>query len=189
MSTTTNTVDLLYKELIRAYSTAISFYLNSNPLYSKWKENWQILQSNLEKNDLKVEQLPVDDADVAYTQNKGELLCFRWKDKNRYILKDVFVYVLCHELAHQCFPKSFIGHKEPFPTMLCIITVAAFELQLFDIKKIPFSTVYSNGQELLSRMSIRKELIVGINELKQANPNEELYYDKLTRYLFVTSAK
>ena len=179
-----STVDLLYKELIRAYSTAISFYLNNNPLYSAWSKHWKILQSNLEKTQLKVEQLPINDADVAYTQNKGELLCFRWRDNDHYILKDVFVYVLCHELTHQCFPSSFIGHQEPFPTLLCIITVAAFELQLFDITKIPMETVYSNGQELLSRKSIKQELLIGIDELRKANPTEEQYYHKLVSYIF-----
>lgn len=181
------TFDILYKELIRAYSTAICFYLNNNPLYSKWKNNWEILRTNLNKTQLNVEQLPIDDKDVAYTQNKGELLCFRWKDKSRYILKDVFVYILCHELTHQCFPSTFIGHQEPFPTLLCIVSVAAFELQLFDITKIPNDVVYSNGQELMSRKSIKNELLIGIDELRKANPSEEEYYNKLVSYIFQKS--
>ena len=181
--------DNLYKELIRSYTKAVSFYLLNNNQYRHWAKNWNILKDNIEKRDLKVQRLSVDDKDVAYTQNKGELLCFRWKDETGYILKDVFVYVVLHELTHQAFPKTFIGHASPFPEMLSILCVAGFELQLFDLSKIPKQTVFSNNQPITSRSSLRDEILSGIEILKQYNTSVESqdYYNKLISVVYEKS--
>lgn len=178
--------DNLYKEMIRSYTKAVSFYVLNNHMYNHWINNWKILKDNIDKKDLRVERLSSNDKDVAYTQNKGELLCFRWKDKQGYVMKDVFVYVVLHELAHQCFPKTFIGHDNPFPEMLAILCVAGFELQLFDLTKIPKEMVNSNGQPITSRTSLRDEILYGIELLKKYNSDvkSQDYYNKLMAVVF-----
>lgn len=178
--------DNLYKEMIRSYTKAVSFYVLNNHMYNHWINNWKILKENIDKKDLRVERLSSNDKDVAYTQNKGELLCFRWKDKQGYVMKDVFVYVVLHELAHQCFPKTFIGHDNPFPEMLAILCVAGFELQLFDLTKIPKEMVNSNGQPITSRTSLRDEILYGIELLKKYNSDvkSQDYYNKLMAVVF-----
>lgn len=187
VKTSDNTLfDNLYKEMIRSYTQAVSFYVLNNRMYSHWIKHWKILKDNIDKKDLRVERLSTNDKDVAYTQNKGELLCFRWKDKQGYVMKDVFVYVVLHELAHQCFPKTFIGHDNPFPEMLAILCVVGFELQLFDLAKIPKEMVNSNGQPITSRTSLRDEILYGIELLKKYNTDVESqdYYNKLMAVVF-----
>ena len=178
-----NDVDVLYREMIRAHSKGISYYLNSNPKYSKWKKNWEILEKNLNKTNLLVERLPENDKDIAYTKNKGEVIRFRWRDKNKYLSKNVFMYVILHELTHQVFEDNFIGHDEPFPTMLCIMVVAGLELCLFDLSKIPSSTIYSNGQEIGSKESLRNQLYIGVSLLEKENPESKEYYRKLRNFI------
>ena len=175
----------LYKEMIRSYAICVCTYLQNHPQYKHWKQNWDILENNLKKNNLKVEQLKIDHEQIAYTQNKGQLLCFRWKDSQHYIKKDVFIYVVLHELTHQCFPRDFIGHKEPFPTMLCILCFAALELGLYNLENIPENVVMSNGQEIASRLSIKEELMIAINLLIEKNPHLKDYYSKWIKFIYV----
>lgn len=174
-----NDSDDLYQELLRSYAIALCYYLNHSKKYSKWSYNWKILDDNLKKTNLLVKRLNSDDKDVAYTQNKGEIIKFRWRDMESYIPRSVFAYVLMHELTHQVFPMTFQGHGDPFPDMLSIICVAGYELRIFDLKNIPKKTVYSNGQEITSRDSLTHELLQGIKFLRKANPNSKAYYDQL----------
>lgn len=173
--------DTLYQSMLRSYSVAICDYLNRNPKYKPWLKNWQILEKNLKKNDIKMGRLSADDKDVAYTENKGELLKFRWRDKLHYLPRSVFCYVLLHELTHQVFPPSFIGHRSPFPEMLCLLCVAGYELRLFDLKNIPTEMVKSNGQPITSRNSIAEEILYGIQMLREKNPESSSYYDQLEK--------
>lgn len=182
-NSTLKDTDILYREMIRSYAKAISFYLNNNPKYRHWKKNWQILENNLNKTDLLVERLDENDEDIAYTENKGEVIRFRWRDSNKYIPKNVFLYVLLHELTHQIFPPSFQGHGHPFPDMLCIISVAALELNLFDLSKIPAQTIYTNGQPIGSRESLKEELYRGIELLQEKNKGSDQYYKSLLEYI------
>lgn len=181
--TTINDTDLLYREMIRTYSKAISFYLNNNPKYSHWKKNWKILENNLRKTNLLIERLSENDEDIAYTENKGEIIKFRWRDNNSYISKNVFMYVILHELTHQVFPSSFKGHGDPFPDMLCILCVAGLELDLFDLSKIPSTMIYTNGQLIGSKETLRKELNRGIDILSDINVGSKKYYDNLRYYI------
>lgn len=180
---TLNDTDTLYKEMIRAYAKAISFYLNSNPKYSYWEKNWKILEKNLIKKQLLVDRLDEQDNEIAYTENKGEIIKFRWRDRENYISKNIFMYVVLHELTHQVFPMSFRGHGKPFPDMLCLLCVAGFELNLFDLSSIPRSTVYTNNQPICSRNSIYNEIMRGIEMLREKNHGSDLYYDHLTQYV------
>lgn len=180
---TLDDTDNLYKEMIRAYAKAISFYLNNNSKYKHWNENWKILEKNLIKKQLLVDRLHEQDNEIAYTENKGEIIKFRWRDRENYISKNVFMYVVLHELTHQVFPMSFRGHGKPFPDMLCLLCVAGFELNLFDLSSIPRSTVYTNNQPICSRNSIYNEIMRGIEMLREKNHGSDLYYDHLTQYV------
>lgn len=173
--------DSLYQSMLRSYSVAICDYLNRNPKYKYWSKNWQILEKNLKKNDIKMGRLSSDDKEIAYTENKGELLKFRWRDKLTYLPRSVFCYVLLHELTHQVFPPSFIGHRSPFPEMLCLLCVAGYELRLFDLKNIPTEMVKSNDQPITSRHSIAEEILYGIQMLREKNPESSTYYDQLEK--------
>lgn len=177
--TSLNDSDELYQELLRSYAVSLNHYLNNSSKYKKWKTNWKILDDNLTKTNLSVKRLDSKDKDVAYTQNKGDIIKFRWRDTDTYIPRSVFAYVLMHELTHQVFPMSFQGHGDPFPDMLCIMCVAGYELRIFDLKNIPKKTVYSNGQEITSRGSLTSELLRGIELLREANPDSSEYYNQL----------
>lgn len=175
--------DDLYKQMIRSYAKAVSFYLNNNDKYKHWKQNWEILEKNLIKSDLTIDRLQDHDDEIAYTENKGDIIKFRWRDKENYISKNVFMYVVLHELTHQVFPMTFRGHKDPFPDMLCIMCVAGLELDLFDLSSIPINTVYTNNQPICSRNSVCNELMRGIEILRDKNKGSDVYYDHLTEYI------
>lgn len=176
--------DILYKSMLRSYSIAICDYLNSNPKYSHWIKNWKILEKNIKKTDLKMDRLEDHDKEIAYTENKGDIIKFRWRDNLKYLPRSIFCYVLLHELTHQVFPPSFIGHKSPFPEMLCLLCVAGYELRLFDLKNIPLDMVKSNGQPITSRKSISDEILFGINMLETVNPDSKQYYNQLRRCVY-----
>lgn len=175
--------DELYKQLLRTYAVAVNYYLNNNDKYKKWKRNWEILNSNITKTNLKVDRLSDSDKDIAYTENKGEMIKFRWRDKDSYMSKNVFAYVLLHELTHQVFPSSFKGHASPFPEMLCVVCVAGFELQLFDLSKVPVKTIYTNGQIITNRDNLKREIREGISMLRAENKNSGAYYDQLLNFV------
>ena len=165
--------DELYKQILRTSAkTVCDFLLNFKP-YKPWMKHWKILEANLKKTNLNISKLPNTDKEIAYTLDKGEVIKFRWEDNNRYIPKDVYMYVLLHELTHESFPPSFQGHGDPFPQMLCLLCVAATEIGILDIQNIPKNIFMSNGRPITSRESIKTEIMFGIDMLIEANKNDE----------------
>ena len=164
--------DELYKQILRTSAKAISDWLLNFKPYKPWINNWEILKNNLEKTNLNVSKLPINDKEIAYTLDKGEIIKFRWQDNKRYISKDIFMYVLLHELTHESFPKSFQGHGDPFPQILCLLCVAATEIGILNIENIPRNIYMSNGRPITSRESIKSEILFGINMLMEANKND-----------------
>jgi hypothetical protein len=63
--------------------------------------------------------------------------------------------------------------------MLCVLCVAGYELQLFDLNKIERKTYMSAGRPIASRESIIKEILEGIAILRSKNPDSVNYYDAL----------
>lgn len=175
--------DDLYKSILRSYPQAIAFYLSHSKYYSHWSENWKYLTRNLEKSDIKVERLPVDDDDIAYTQDKGDVMRFRFRDKKRWMPLSNYTYVLLHELTHNAFPDNFQGHGSPFPEMLCLVCVAAYELNLLQLDRVSKSMLYSNGQPICSRESLKKELNYGLDMLESVNTTDDdrEYYEALRK--------
>lgn len=169
--------DILYGQMFKTYSKAISDWLLSFKPYVKWMDNWKILKRNLEKTDLNITNLPSDDKEIAYTLNKGEVIKFRWKDNKSFISKNIFIYVLLHELTHEVFPPSFQGHDDPFPQMLCLLCVAATELDLIQVDKIPNDVYMSNGRPITSKNSIIDEICYGCDMLIEANKHIPKYVE------------
>jgi hypothetical protein len=135
------------------------------------------LRRNIQKNiAAKLSEL---DKDIAYTENKGETIKFQFRNSQGYIPKQVYTYVCLHEIAHLCFPDNFLGHDSPFPEILCILCVAGYELQLFDLQKISRSIYYSDGRPIASRGSIIKEILEGIAILREKNPQSTAFYQAL----------
>ena len=177
--------DELYKQILKTSAKAICDWLLSFKPYRPWMEHWKILESNLKKTDLNISKLSTDDKEIAYTLDKGEIIKFRWQDKKRYIPKDVFMYVLLHELTHESFPKEFQGHDEPFPQMLCLLCVAATEIGLMNIENIPKNMYMSNDRPITSRESIKGEVMFGIDMLIEANKGDVRvveYYEAKRKY-------
>ena len=180
-----NIIDTLYKELLRSYSYAIVNWVISFKPYKHWNDHWKYLLNNIEKNSLKINQLSENDKLVAYNYNKCEYMSFRWKDEKGYLPKNVFLYVLLHELAHAAFPSSFKHHKDPFSDILCLLCVAAVELDLIQINKLPNSIFISNSDSILSKESFISEVKRGIELLSQYNDDEtKEYYQSKLRQLF-----
>ena len=179
-------LDHTYRELLRSSSYALLNFLLNHEAYKPWMKHWNILRDNMEKTNLNVEKLTTDDDEIAYTLDKGEVIRFRWKDEHGYLNKNVFMYVLLHELTHESFPQSFQGHGEPFPQMLCLMCVAAVELGILDVSKVPSKTVMSNGKPITSKDSIKQEVLFGIEMLKKGNStNNDMikYYNGWKEYI------
>jgi hypothetical protein len=66
-----------------------------------------------------------------------------------------------------------VGHGDKFKELMHLIEVAAYMLQFIDLSKYSDSTVHSNGQEILSRSSIKYELRDGIKNLIEHSESEE----------------
>lgn len=183
--TNENIIDTLYKELLRSYSYAIVNWVISFRPYKHWNDHWKHLLNNIEKNSLKINQLNENDKLVAYNYNKCEYMSFRWKDEKGYLPKNVFLYVLLHELAHAAFPPSFKHHGNPFSDILCLLCVAATELDLIQISKLPNSIFTSNHDSILSKESFINEVKRGIELLIKYNDDEiKRYYESKLIQLF-----
>lgn len=183
--------DELYRHSLKASAVQLCYYLLENPAYSHWIENWKILDKNLKKSNVTIDRLDQSADNVAYTKNKGEVIKMRWRDTgsapgsedHRYVSRSVLMYVFIHELCHQVFPPSIIGHPPEFWKMLKIMCAAGFELKMFDLQNIPEAMVYSNGQEITNRRSLQEEIIDGFNELIRHNPKSEKHYIELIKFV------
>ena len=176
-------VDELYKELLRSYTYSILNFVLNFESYRPWIKHWKWLEKNIYKNDLKIYKLSEEHQQVAYNYNKCQHMNFRWKDNKGYISKNVFAYVLLHELAHASFPPEFKQHKHPFNDILCLLTVAAVELDLINLSKLPITEYVSNNTPILSKSSFLNEVRHGIRLLIEVNDDNkdivDYYNDRL----------
>ena len=182
----TDMADELYKQVLRTRAISVCYFLLNFKAYKPWMKHWKILDDNLKKTNLNISKLPINDKEIAFTLDKGEVIKFRWEDEKRFIPIDVYMYVLLHELTHESFPPSFQGHGDPFPQMLCLLCVAATEVGILDIQNIPKNIFMSNGRPITSRESIKTEIMFGIDMLMEANKNDpEIieYYNAKREYV------
>ena len=164
-------LDSMYTHILEARASAIVMYLLKDPSFKPWIKEWEFLQRNINKCNMDFKQLADDHEDVAYSLDKGKELSFRFRDKDRYLPLSVESYILAHEMAHVA--NEEIGHGNKFQELMHLIEVAAYMLQFIDLSKYSDSTVHSNGQEILSRNSIKYELRDGIENLIRHSESEE----------------
>ena len=176
-------VDYSYLHLLQSRALLVSNYVKNNKYYSKWSKNWDLLEKNLKRTGYLFERLNDSDADVAYVVNKGEEIKFRIRDRSRYIPINVFQYVLYHEMAHMCTHE--LQHTKHFQELLSLLCFAAFENGLLDFNRYEkYNTYYtSDGTPILSKDSMKTEVLDGARLLKEANSSNEKYYSAYIRYV------
>lgn len=164
-------LDDMYRHILEARASAIIMYLTKDPSFAPWNAEWEFLKRNISKCNMDFNQLADDHEDVAYSLDKGKELSFRFRDKDKYMPLSIESYILAHEMAHVA--NKEVGHGEKFQELMHLIEVAAYMLQFIDLSKYPDRTVRSNGQEILSRNSIKHELFDGIDNLIRHSKNAE----------------
>ena len=174
-------LDDMYRHILEARASAIIMYLTKDPSFAPWSAEWEFLKRNISKCNMDFNQLADDHEDVAYSLDKGKELSFRFRDKDKYMPLSIESYVLAHEMAHVA--NKEVGHGEKFQELMHLIEVAAYMLQFIDLSKYPDSTVHSNGQEILSRRSIKHELCDGIDNLinHSRDPEQQEYWRQIRR--------
>jgi hypothetical protein len=170
-----------YLEVLKARTEAILYYLSNNKYYSKYKRNWDLLRKNLQKRKLDFELLEESDADIAYVIDKGKEIKFKIKDNLQYLPLNVFQYVLYHELAHMS--TNEIQHTPGFFNLLNIIVLAAFENGFINFEKYPRALYTSGGKPILSKDTMKDEVINGAQLISECWPEKKDHYDKLIRYI------
>ena len=102
-------------------------------------------------------------------------------DKDKYMPLSVESYILAHEMAHVA--NEEVGHGEKFQELMHLIEVAAYMLQFIDLSKYSDQTVHSNGQEILSRKSIKYELFDGIQRIidHSDDPDQCEYWEEIKK--------
>ena len=167
---------LLYKNVLQSYAIMLTNYLLSFEDFKPWKEYWLYLKKNIDKCNCEFEILKPDDNDVAYVQNKGENMRFRIQDKQRFVPISIYTYVLCHELAHLANEHEY-GHGQNFQDLMHLIELAAYELGIIKPDKYPDDNYRSNGMVILSKYSIKQELLEGINLVISRGASVKFYTD------------
>ena len=173
--------DYMYMEVLKTRAMAVCNYLKSNKMYKSWSSNWNLLQKNLNRNKLLFERLEDTDADVAYVINKGDEVKFRIRDVSKYVPINIYQYVLYHEMAHMSTTE--LQHTPKFHELLNIITLAGFELGFIDLRRTNRDFYYTNDQPIISRDGMKDEIISGCMFLKEANPDNALYYDSIIKHV------
>ena len=174
-------LDSMYKHILEARASAILMYLLKDQSFSPWIKEWKFLERNINKCNMDFTQLADDHEDVAYSMDKGSELSFRFRDKDKYMPLSVESYILAHEMAHVA--NEEVGHGEKFQELMHLIEVAAYMLQFIDLSKYSDQTVHSNGQEILSRRSIKYELFDGIQRLidHSDDPEQREYWEEIKK--------
>ena len=167
---------LLYKNVLQSYSIMLVNYLLTFDDFKPWLQYWRYLHKNLYKCNCTFEILKPNDKDVAYVQNKGEKMRFRIQDCKRFVPISVYTYVLCHELAHLANEHEY-GHAQNFQDLMHLIELAAYELGIIKPEKYPYNNYMSNDMVILSKGSIKQELIEGINLVVAKGANRKFYTD------------
>lgn len=158
-------LDQVYIQSLESRLIAVVHYVNDNPIYEPWKQNWEALRKSMERVNYSFSRLPESDADVAYTMNKGEATRFRIRDKDmKYVPLNIYQYVLYHEAAH-CANEGNWGHGKEFCRLLSILCLAAYELGFVDARHMQKSIYTTNGQPVLCKSDMKKEILNGIAEM------------------------
>lgn len=176
-----NEFDEMYIHILESRAISINTYLLKHPSFKHWKHNWEFMKRNLDKTGITFEQLEDTDDDVAYSVDKGKELKFRFRDRKTYIPLSIEAYILSHELAHMSTEE--LQHTKTFNELMCIIMVAAYMLRYIDLKNYPIITYKSNGQDILSKNSIKEELYDGIDLIIKYSPEYSDFWKNVKNYI------
>jgi len=173
--------DYTYMEALRARAISILEFVSNNKQYAHYSQNWKLLRTNLNKNNLLFERLEDSDKDVAYVISKGETIRFRIRDVNSYIEMNVYMTVLVHEMAHMS--TNELQHTPFFYELMNILSLAAFETGLITVGKYPEQILTSDGSRIVNKNIMIEQIIDGANILKTYNSSSGTYYDTMIRYI------
>jgi len=173
--------DYNYMLALQSRAICLCNYLNSNKFYSKYSYNWQLLKNNLNKTNYLFQRLEDTDSDIAYVINKGEEIKFRVRDINRYVPLNVYQYVLYHEMAHMSTTE--MQHTPTFYKLMSIILFAAFENGFIKFENLPNREYVSDGQPIVSKQSIKNEIIEGANLILDDEKISKVYKENILNYL------
>lgn len=176
---TESDTDEMYMNILKSRAKMVAEHVSNNKFYSKWSENWKLLNYNLKRNKYLFNRLDQSDADIAYVINKGDEVNFRIRDEIRYVPVNIYQYVLYHEMAHMSTTE--LQHTPKFHELLNILSFAAFELGLIDIRRTTKEYWNTNGQPILCRAALQDEIIVGADWLIQANPGHTEYFEEIIK--------
>lgn len=177
-----------YMLTLKSRALAVKDFCMQNPAYSPWLENWKFLHKNLmNKSKLDFKLLDASDQDIAYVIDKGSKVCFRLHDNYRYMPINIYQYVLYHEMAHMSTAE--LQHTPMFHKLLNLLSLAAYELKLIDLKSVTKSLFTTNGQGIASAESLQDEIIMGCSHMIEAHKNNPVlvkYYTDLRQHVAKT---
>lgn len=178
-------LDQVYIRALEIRLIGIVNYIQNNPIYDPWKENWNALAKSMDKVNYSFSRLSESDADVAYTMNKGEATRFRIRDiDQRYVPMNIYQYVMLHEAAH-CANKGKWGHGAEFRKLLSLLCLAAYELVFVDLKRMQDTVYTTNGQPVLSKGDMKKEILDGIDTILREHKDQDItkHYQLLAQHI------
>ena len=174
-----------YFQILKTRATSVINFVLDNVAYHPWTSNWSFLKKNvIDKNKLSFEVLDKSDQDIAYVIDKGEKVCFRIHDKTRYMPINIYQYVLYHEMAHMSTHE--LQHTPKFHQLLNLLSLAAYELGLIDLRRISKRGFYTNDQAILTAESLQDEIIMGCNWMINEHKNNKglvHYYTELREHV------
>ena len=174
-----------FMEALKIRAKAVTNFVNDHPAFKPWKSNWKLLKENLfDKNKLTFELLEQSDEDIAFVINKGEQVCFRLQDKKRIMPINIYQYVLYHEMAHMS--TNELQHTPKFHELLNLLSLAAFELGFFDIRRFTKSLFTTNDLPIASKEHMQGEVIRGCEHMLEKHQNDMKvvnYYKGIIDYL------
>lgn len=176
-------LDQVYIQALEARLNGVIYYVLTNKVYSPWTKNWKSLEKAVKNNQLSFSRLDVNEKEIAYTVNKGEQTRFRIRGKNtKYVPLNIYQYVMLHEAAH-CANFGSWGHGADFKELLSLLTLAAYEIGMINLEKIPSDLYMTDGQPILSKGDIKAEISSGIDSIESKNPHEREHYEHLREHV------
>lgn len=175
--------DQIYIQSLESRLIGVVRYIEKNPVYYHWRDNWKALENAMVQSDFSFTRLNQNDKDVAYTVDKGKETKFRIRgNNNRYLPINVYQYVMLHEAAH-CANFNSWGHGKDFQDLLSLLCLAAMELGFIRISAIHSELYTTNGQPVLCRGDIKNEILNGIELVKSKNPKMINHYNQFADYI------
>jgi hypothetical protein len=134
----------LISYLKNKYNVKINNNYENNSIYSLIKNI--LMRYN---PDNLIENSPNDNIDTSYTLNKGSMVafCLREKDKNHYIHNiDTLIFVAIHELAHMAIDED--GHPPKFWSVFKWLLTEAEAGNIYFSKNYSITPIHYCGMDV-----------------------------------------